>query len=173
MNLLKAKEFAERAKSQLAPYCSKIEIAGSIRRNRTDPGDIDIVAIPKETPLFEPGIETVLDSWWCIKGKWPCKYTQRILPDGKWGVKLEIHFATENNFGLIYFIRTGSADFSHNMASAWAYRGFHGYEGRLYYTGRPTLLKEDLKEDQVIKTPEEEDIFRICGRQFVKPEFRI
>lgn len=57
----KADEFVE----LIGPYCERIEIAGSIRRQREDVGDIEIVAIPRieqrELPgsLFEPKLEDV------------------------------------------------------------------------------------------------------------------
>ncbi len=37
----------------LKPYCSRIKIAGSIRRKERDAGDIDIVLIPKDKPAME------------------------------------------------------------------------------------------------------------------------
>ena len=43
MEYNKALEIAEKTKAQLAPYCERIEIAGSIRRKKPDVGDIEIV----------------------------------------------------------------------------------------------------------------------------------
>ncbi len=47
MKLDKALEIAERTKKLLAPYCERIEIAGSIRRKKPEVKDIELVAIPK------------------------------------------------------------------------------------------------------------------------------
>ncbi|GAH73129.1 unnamed protein product, partial [marine sediment metagenome] len=47
MELEKAKVIAENLKSLLAPVCEKIEVAGSIRRQKPDVGDIELLCIPK------------------------------------------------------------------------------------------------------------------------------
>jgi DNA polymerase/3'-5' exonuclease PolX len=47
MNLHTAQPIADRVRDLLAPHCDRIEIAGSIRRQKADVGDIEIVAIPK------------------------------------------------------------------------------------------------------------------------------
>ncbi len=47
MQLDKALEIAEKTKELLAPYCERIEIAGSIRRKKPEVKDIELVAIPK------------------------------------------------------------------------------------------------------------------------------
>ena len=160
MELQKALKIAEKVKSLLAPHCERIEIAGSIRRKKSNVKDIEIVAIPKpfETGLFESGIATVVNKWDKVKGELPCKYTQRILPDG---IKLDLFFAERGNWGLIYAIRTGSAEYSHKvLATEWVKRGYKSEGGYLLYNGRKILVLE------------EEDLFKRIGVPFVEPEFR-
>ncbi len=160
MELQKALNIAEKVKSLLAPHCERIEIAGSIRRKKSNVKDIEIVAIPKpfETGLFESGIATVVNKWDKVKGELPCKYTQRILPDG---IKLDLFFAERGNWGLIYAIRTGSAEYSHKvLATEWVKRGYKSEGGYLLYNGRKILVLE------------EEDLFKRIGVPFVEPEFR-
>lgn len=84
MKLAQALAIAEKVKALLAPHCERIEIAGSIRRKKPDVKDIEIVAIPKpfDTGLFESGMAAVVNQWQKVKWELPCKYTQRILPDG-------------------------------------------------------------------------------------------
>ena len=93
MQLCKIQRIANSVLKELKPYCERIEIAGSIRRQKPDPNDIEIVAIPKpyDVGLFESGIATVINKWQKVKGELPCKYTQRLLPEG---VKLDLFFAT-------------------------------------------------------------------------------
>ncbi len=161
MKLDQATAIAERIKAQLAPHCDRIEIAGSIRRRKSDVGDIEIVAIPKpyDVGLFASGIAPIVSAWPKVRGELPCKYTQRTLPDG---IALDLFFATAENWGLIYAIRTGSADYSHRvLASGWSVRGFKSVEGVLHNgAGKP------------VPTPEEEDVFRIAGVPWVPPEQR-
>ena len=46
--LVKAKKWADRIVEILAPHCDRIEIAGSIRRQKPTIGDIEVVCIPKQ-----------------------------------------------------------------------------------------------------------------------------
>ena len=48
MPLARARAFAEKIVVELAPFCAQIEIAGSIRRQRPDCGDVDIVCLPRD-----------------------------------------------------------------------------------------------------------------------------
>lgn len=160
MKLEQALEIAEKVKALLAPYCERIEIAGSIRRKKANVKDIEIVAIPKpfDTGLFESGIATVVNQWQKVKGELPCKYTQRILPEG---IKLDLFFAERGNWGLIYAIRTGSAEYSHKvLATEWVKRGYKSEGGYLVANGKQ------------IAVPEEEDLFRRIGVPFKEPELR-
>jgi len=47
MKLSEATDYANYLKQELEPYCDRIEVAGSIRRQNPEVGDIEIVCIPK------------------------------------------------------------------------------------------------------------------------------
>ena len=114
-----AYKIAKEVLEQLRPHCIRAEIAGSIRRKKLEVGDIEIVAIPKpySIGLFESGIASIVNKWKTVKGELPCKYSQRILPEG---IKLDLFLPEEENWGLIFALRTGSADYSHKvLANAW------------------------------------------------------
>lgn len=162
MEYNEALKIATEVKELLAPFCERIEIAGSIRRKKPEVKDIEIVAIPKpyETGLFESGIATVVSKWQKVKGELPCKYTQRILPQG---IKLDLFFAEPANWGLIYAIRTGSADYSHKvLAYNWHRKGYISENGFLKL----------LIQGTVVPVKEEKDLFEICGIKYVAPELR-
>ncbi len=160
MQLNHAIEIAERVKSQLAPHCERIEIAGSIRRRKCVVGDIEIVAIPKpyDVGLFASGIAPIVSAWPKVRGELPCKYTQRLLPEG---IALDLFFATAENWGLIYAIRTGSADYSHRvLACGWVRNGYKSVGGML------------TRDGVAVAVPEERDLFRLSGVPWVEPENR-
>lgn len=160
MEFYKAHQIAQHVVALLRPYCHRIQIAGSLRRQKAWVKDIEIVAIPNpyDTGLFESGIATVVNQWEKVKGELPCKYTQRILPEG---IKLDLFFATHKNWGLILAIRTGSAKFSHRvLATRWVRRGYHSENGILYLNGHEVAV------------PEEEDLFRIVELPFIDPSRR-
>jgi DNA polymerase/3'-5' exonuclease PolX len=155
-----ALEIAEKVKQLLEPHCERIEIAGSIRRKKPMVKDIEIVAIPKpyDTGLFENGIASIVNQWQKVKGELPCKYTQRILPDG---IKLDLFFATKENWGYVYAIRTGSAEFSHEiLATEWVKRGYKGIDGYLTRDGKRIAIYEEV------------DLFNRLQIPFREPEFR-
>lgn len=160
MKLQQALQIANKLKALLAPHCHRIEIAGSIRRKKPEVKDIEIVAIPKpyNVGLFANGIATIINQWPKVKGDLPCKYTQRILPEG---IKLDLFFAEPGNWGYIFAIRTGSAEYSHEvLARGWVAHGYKGKDGWLTFNGRPIHL------------PEEKDLIKRCGVKFVPPEMR-
>ena len=160
MQLQKAKEIADRILIELKPHCERIEIAGSIRREKPEPNDIEIVAIPKayDVGLFESGIATVVNQWKKVKGELPCKYTQRILPEG---IKLDLFFAAPENWGLIFAIRTGSAEYSHRvLASRWVRFGYKSENGMLTRYGKKYTIKE------------EKDLFKMLNLDWVEPTER-
>ena len=160
MEYERAYNIAWAVKSLLIPHCHQVEIAGSIRRKKAEVKDIEIVAIPNpyETGLFESGIATIVNMWDKVKGYLPCKYTQRMLPEG---IKLDLFFATPENWGLIYAMRTGSAEYSHKvLGSAWKAAGYTSVGGILTHDGVP------------VPTRSEEELFELIGVDWVEPEFR-
>lgn len=160
MNYDAAIEVADQALRLIAPHCHRAEIAGSIRRRKPEVGDIEIVAIPKpyDIGLFESGLAAVVNRWPKVKGELPCKYTQRILPSG---MKLDLFFATPENWGLILAIRTGSADYSHHvLAAGWVKRGYKSVDGMLTANGKPIPVRE------------ERDLFTLIGIPPVDPTKR-
>lgn len=154
MKYTKAFELATLVKTRLKPYCDRIEIAGSLRRKKQEVKDIEIVAIPNDR--FQLGL--IVDKWKKIRGNVGGKYVQRELPEG---INLDLFFATEKNWGLIFAIRTGSAEYSHKILGiGWVRAGYKSKEGTLY------------KSDQAIEVREETDLFNLIGIDYIEPEKR-
>lgn len=176
MKLAQAQAIAERLRSELAPACERIEIAGSIRRQRPDVGDIELVAIPKvvmiQGDLFGGAEYPVVSPEFCrlvehtgkhVKGLPTKRYTQRELPEG---IKLDLFLCDSRNWGLIFAIRTGSARFSHEvLACGWARAGYHSETGRL-------RVRTPWGMGRIVELPEEADLFRVCKLDWVNPENR-
>lgn len=163
MEYSKAIIIANNILAELRPHCIRAEIAGSIRRQKPEAKDIEIVLIPLpyDTELFESDIATVINKWEKVKGELEygkCKYTQRILPEG---IKTDIFIAEPGNWGLIFELRTGSADYSHKvLASAWVARGYHSKEGYLYHGHHKFECLEEI------------DLFNRLSIPYVEPKDR-
>lgn len=164
MPYLEALQIAEAKVTLLSPYCDRIQIAGSIRRECPVIGDIEIVCIakPYQTGLFEDGIASVVNKWEKVKGDLVYgknKYTQRILPEG---IKLDLFFAEPGNWGTILCIRTGSADYSRfELASGWVKQGYTSIGGYLWKDGKRHEVREEV------------DLFKIIGIPWLEPKLRI
>src|SRR5690242_17561878 len=94
--LAAAWELANRVLTELAPFCERIKIAGSIRREKPEVKDLEIVCIPKThrvpgpADLFGPGPDTTevvpgfieaVNRYRAIKGRPEGKYTQRVVQE--------------------------------------------------------------------------------------------
>jgi hypothetical protein len=183
-----AYRIAEKLVEKLKPHCDKIEIAGSIRRKKTDVGDIEIVALPKM--LEEPDgmfgdvkkhrspdfVKTVNSFGKIIKGK-PDKnkMVQVELPEN---IVLDLFLPSDFDFFRIYAIRTGSADFAQNtIAKGWVALGWCGTDDGL------RLQKECEKRGEkwfcIVDEPtlppvwqNEQEFFKWIGKAYVEPENR-
>lgn len=160
MELSAAAIIAERVKAELAPHCERIEIAGSVRRQKPQVKDIEIVAIPKsyDVGLFASGIATIVNRWPKVRGELPCKYTQRTLPDE---IALDLFFATADNWGAILLIRTGDSDFSRIFCGSVLPRNGYKQEGGFV-----------RREGFIVPVREEAEMFRLAGVEFIDPRNR-
>jgi DNA polymerase/3'-5' exonuclease PolX len=165
--LAQADRIAEATRAALSPYCERIAIAGSVRRRRSFVGDIEIACIPRLIPtglfgdelITDPDFCAMVNQWPAVRGKPDAKHTQRRLPDG---ILLDLFMADAENWGLIFAIRTGSADFSrHILATGWVKAGYHSDEGRLR-----------ARDGTIVPVREEHDLFTLLGIPWVDPEAR-
>lgn len=171
MKLAQAQVLAEWIRGLLSPYCDRCEIAGSIRREKPDVGDIEIVCIPREVKTGLFGFETerdlafveIVEGFEKVRGSaFSGRYTQRIVrPDKGCEIKLDLFMTKADNWGNIFAIRTGSADFSRQiLARRWVQLGYHSINGRLH------------KGNTAIELREEQDLFDLLGLAFVDPKCR-
>lgn len=156
MKLTEIKKIADKYVELLRPYCDKISVAGSIRREKPDCRDIEIVCCVN-LAFCQEFVDTVR-KWEKVKGEPIGAYTQRLLPEG---IKLDLFIATKDNWGLQLAIRTGSAEFSHKvLANGWCKKGYRSEGGILYKDGKPTYIRE------------EKELFKLLGIEYIEPQNR-
>lgn len=152
----------------VGPCCERIEIAGSIRRQKAEVKDIEILAVPKfQSDLFGSTLlDHALDAFnWASVGKLEKnghKYKKIALKDG---INLDLFIVTPPAmWGVQLVIRTGPADFSRWMVT-WKQSG-----GAL---PNSCYVKDGAVWDDADKskynTPEEIDFFRLCGLEWIEP----
>lgn len=153
MKLGFAKELADDFKKQIQPYCSRVEVAGSVRREKPDPRDIEICAIPQD--LF--GLKKIMDLQYYIKGRFPSLYSQITFQ----GEKIDIFWCRPENWGNIFLIRTGPWEFSKKIMGTRArIRGLQ-HEGGYLWRGNKRLC-----------CLEEKDVFKLLGLPYIEPKKR-
>lgn len=150
------KPIADKYVCLMRPFCKRIEIAGSVRRKKPECKDIEICIIPYNASIIP--LQNTVNKWKKVKGEVTGKYTQRILPEG---VKLDLFICNEDNWGLNFAIRTGSAEFSHKiLARKWCQMGYKSVGAIL------------MKDNKSFPLKEEQDVFKFLGLDWVEPENR-
>jgi DNA polymerase/3'-5' exonuclease PolX len=192
MKLNQARAMAEGLVAQMQPFCHRVEIAGSIRRAKSEVKDIEIVAVPVwelapveeqignlfANPPRDPGNINKLHFWatklapvrW-IKPGTADIVDWHVKPEGKYWrglvneeIKLDLFLATPENFGLIYLIRTGSADFSQAVVT-------HALHATNYRVQAGYVIEQASGSRQ--HTPEEASVFGLFGLAYIEPSARI
>lgn len=163
---------ARRIVTTLAPHCERIELAGSLRRDRDMIGDIEIVALSAPvTNLVGDVIGTELDRFFAQHTVAFTKNGDRYkqFPYGSFVVELWLPTSAAH-WGCIFQIRTGSHDF--NM---WIQRQVAPAAGVMFRGGRLyKRLKSGGREVRgaLLETPQETDVFDALGLPFIPPEHR-
>ena len=155
---------------QLAPFCQRIEAAGSYRRQKPELGDIEIVAVPLfVTDMFgDVSSKHLLDTvdWESRFGKivkGGHKYKQIELFNG---ITLDLFIVTPPaQWGIQFMIRTGSAEFSRRLVTS---KQFGGLMPSCYKVKDGAIWKGG----KIISTPDEKDVFALLGIDFIPPESR-
>ena len=170
--LARARKIAEKVAAELAPFCARIEVAGSIRRGRPEVGDIDLVLVPAD----RRGLEARVTSR-CRLEKVGSQYLVARMADG---TQLDLWMADPGpaqverdifgapigplrpaNFGSLLLCRTGSAGHNVFLIEAAKRRG-------LVWNAHWGVFRDGI----CIASEREEDIFQALGLQFVGPEQR-
>ncbi|MVM34256.1 hypothetical protein GO755_29770 [Spirosoma sp. HMF4905] len=193
MDLEKAQRLARGLVLQLEDYCDKIFVAGSIRRQKSEVKDIEIVCQPKLFPVgtglfdnadqFEviPAFRREVEGGEGIgigkvlKGKASGRYMMIELPSG---LKLDLFMPSEHDFYRQFAIRTGSADYSQKViATGWKKKGWCGTDQGL----RRISDCEETKSGWKIINPKaelpphwksEQEFFSWLGVKWIDPKDR-
>ncbi|MFH1770332.1 MAG: hypothetical protein ABH828_02125 [archaeon] len=113
MKYEKAKRIGEEVLDKIKPYIDKGIIAGSVRRNKSECHDVDLVIIPKREFMVLERIKEVLKQYGKIE-----KDGQEIIivKDVENDVQVDCYIANDKNYEVILLIRTGSKE--HNIKLA-------------------------------------------------------
>ena len=115
MELEKAKAFASIVVKAVEPYCDKIEVAGSVRRQRPIVNDIDLVIIPRDRRSLDLALMRIGN--YKMSGMKIARVEMDSIP-------LDIYFATPETFATLLLVRTGSKENNIRLATLAKKRGW-------------------------------------------------
>jgi DNA polymerase/3'-5' exonuclease PolX len=168
-----AQNVAKRFMNYLAPYCSIMCVAGSVRREVDFCGDVEVVCVAKDEfsmgKAFPMGFKGLT-----INGNRLKKF---FYPES--GIHIELYITTMQDYGRILAIRTGSSAFSHHLAMQWNKKGWAGTEDGLRRKSEcihksTWKIKPEYKACPTLPPifATEEQFFAFVGIDYVHPKAR-
>jgi hypothetical protein len=187
LQLAAAVELAARFTALLGGAYERLEIAGSIRRRAPSVGDIEIVAVParyQTADLFgDPAAEVDLLDLRLQALEASGDVERRLGPRGSpigWGplakyitfqgCGIDLFSPSAERWGWILALRTGPAAFSNALVTPNTYVTKTGRRGLLpaYMASRDGWLTMRMSGEK-LKTPTEEDVFRLLDLPYAEP----
>ena len=166
-----AADIAGKVIAKLRPNCTRIEVAGSLRRMKSQVGDIELMIVPTEAlyaqldALLEAGkIRHTGPKLWGEKLR---SFNMTTTGSNPLNVQFDLFLQPDPaTWGINMMIRTGCSEFSTRMVTK---RSIGGLCPDCY------TVKNALVWDQdgvALDTPEEADVFRLWGLEMPSPEER-
>ena len=170
---------------ELAPYTTRIEIAGSLRRQRPTVGDVEVLAIPKveierdmfgekigEHDLLHEHVATLVSAG--VFAKRPSKRghftfgpSNKLLIDNASGIPVDLFTTRAPNWGMAMVVRTGPADFNIRLMSTFRQNWMRGHAyGGVTKVG-PYGQEGSGREE--IDCPDEETVFELLNWPYREP----
>lgn len=192
-----ALQIAEKVKAILSPHCQVINIAGSIRREKPEVKDIEIVCVAKtvkvgaldlfgnddrKTVVSPDFSKSVNELGKIIKGKPDGRMMQIVLPEK---IVLDLFMPMPYDYWRQFAIRTGAAEYSHKViATGWLKMGWCGTsqglrvqsecdgvkntEGKTVWTIKDSVTRPTLPPVWA----SEAEFFDWLGAQYLHPKMR-
>jgi DNA polymerase (family 10) len=151
LDLKEAEKIAAHVKATVEILCEKIEIAGSIRRQKNKVHDIDFVAVTKNDAEWQKINEKLKK----LKAKPNCSGNSVIkafLPCQNGLFQVDFYRAKPETFGILLLVRTGSAEHNVWLAGCAISKGM-----RIKYS------EGLIKDNNVLAGETEKGVFEALG----------
>jgi DNA polymerase/3'-5' exonuclease PolX len=196
MLLSEAKAIAEEVKAQIADACESVVIAGSIRREKAEVGDIELVIVPRYSEvnlvrvdlftekevrfnLLERRLHQLANDGTIVERHkengsriaWLGKDESRYIAatyQGRIGIDFFMVLPDRMDwYGWTLLLRTGPADANQLLVTR---RDQHGIKPHHIFIGEGRVT--DLRTDTPIHLQDEETVFGRWGMKYVPPQER-
>ncbi len=152
----------------LTPMCEAIAVAGSVRRQRLEVKDVDIVLIPHDIEAIK---RKCLEDWGPTDS-----FLSGDEKKPKWGERMahfwymgafpvDLYFADLHTWPTLLLIRTGSKEHNIKMCTTAKSKG-------MYLAADGSGLFADRQKQNLLPVELEEDIFKHLGLPYLPPEQR-
>ena len=151
MTRVEAEALASKMINLLQPYADSIDVCGSYRRGREDPGDLDIVVILKPRVTLPEVVENLANEYTAVN--WVGEKKTQMVIDG---VKVDVRTTTPRAKGaaLLYF--TGPAGYNIGIRRSAKSRGMKLNEYGIF----------DRETNEYLGGATEEEIYEVLGKNF-------
>ncbi len=171
MKLAQAKQIAEELKSRLELSCERLVIAGSIRRQKPDVGDIELLCIPRHDGMIDLldrdigalAVQGILGFRYNRRGSRVYGPKNKLMLHLPSGIGVDIFSTTEDCWWVALVIRTGGASTNREIATAALKKG---WRLRAYGNGYD-------RPDGHIRCHSEREVFEAVGLPYMEPWERI
>ena len=157
MTRAEAEALANKTIKLLEPYGDFVEVCGSYRRGREDPGDLDIVIILKEGESLPDIVDKLSGEYTAVN--WLGEKKTQIIVDG---VKVDIRVSTPEGLGaaLLYF--TGPSGYNIGLRRSAKKRGMKLNEYGIW----------DRDTNEYLGGATEEEVYKLLDKNWKSPELR-
>lgn len=177
VELEEARKLAESIKAHITPAMARCEVAGSVRREKPEVGDIELVGLPADGELLcrllsevgqpiKPGVPGVVP--WPLKPD--AKYMRLHLPELE--CNLDLFLASELNWGGLLLMRTGSGVGPRGNAFNGFTPGCFSRWKKLSGGGRMVGCRPMRPGGELLSLREETDFFDLLELDFIPPALR-
>lgn len=167
LKLKEGKTIAISVIEKLNPFVGKIEAVGSIRRNKPEIHDVDILLIPNGNLSMVYENMNDLDYNCIVQGIKTARFIARenkVVGDYFIGCpQVDLYFATSENYEMLRFVRTGSKEHNIKIAYLAKRKGWH-----INFDGEGLFDKDNIR----IAGDTEESIFQALELPYKNPEER-
>lgn len=151
MKLQEALMLADEVMERLQPHCQRIEVAGSVRRQKSEVKDIDFVLIPSNPGSLSQEIDRL---------GLPILGGEKLRRVSYKGTQVDLYYATPQTWATLLLIRTGSKENNIRLCSRARRLGM-----KLKANGDGIIGKDG----QLIPIESEEQVYDILGLPYKEP----
>ncbi len=157
MELERAQSIADEVIKRLSPYCQRIGVAGSVRRQKPMVRDVDLVLIPSDPWNLEMEVLAL------ARPLQPELSGDKLKRLNYNGTQVDLYYATPETWATLLLIRTGSKENNIRLATLAKKRGWHlAASGDGLFNDRGERIAGDT----------EESIYEALGLPYQEPSER-